>query len=298
MQVAISQARERWGAIDGVIHAAGIAGAGRLASLKSRQDVADVLSPKLDGLDVLVQLLGATALDFVVLMSSVNAVLGAPGLADYGAANAVLDAFVESSDRPPQWRHVVALDWGPWQDVGMAARLTIGSSQRKRQGRVLGTHISPAQGVDAFERALTSHRERLVVVPFDLNDAVANARETMRSAALAVPVNAALPAPPSSPAATDARPVPGSAVTDVEQCISAIWTEMLGVERIGLTDDFFDLGGHSLLATRVLARIDDRLGVRLSLRDVFDAPTVKGLAEKVAAVAPASPGDDREEVEF
>ena len=64
---AIECARARWGAIDGVVHAAGLAGNGRVAFLKSPEDVTAVLSPKTGGLAVLLQLLGNAPLDFVAL---------------------------------------------------------------------------------------------------------------------------------------------------------------------------------------------------------------------------------------
>jgi acyl carrier protein len=77
-----------------------------------------------------------------------------------------------------------------------------------------------------------------------------------------------------------------------EAKIAEIWARLLGIEAVGATDDFFALGGHSLLATRVIARIDERLGVRLTLRDIFEAPTVRMLAKRIAT---AEEADDREE---
>ena len=123
MKRAIDLVRERWGGIDGVVHAAGVPGTGRIAFLKQPDDVRSVLAPKVDGLDVLVRLLGKVPLDFVALMSSINSVLGAPGVSDYAGANAVLDAFPDSELRPTSWKHVVSVDWGPWRDLGMAAKL-------------------------------------------------------------------------------------------------------------------------------------------------------------------------------
>jgi amino acid adenylation domain-containing protein/FkbM family methyltransferase len=69
--------------------------------------------------------------------------------------------------------------------------------------------------------------------------------------------------------------------TPTEEALAAIWSEILGIERIGADDSFLDLGGHSLLATQVLARVRDRLGVALSLRDVFERPVLGALAARV-----------------
>ncbi|HEX3526368.1 MAG TPA: amino acid adenylation domain-containing protein [Thermoanaerobaculia bacterium] len=74
----------------------------------------------------------------------------------------------------------------------------------------------------------------------------------------------------------------------VEEGLAAIWAEVLEQDpaALGTGDDFFALGGHSLLATRVLARVREVFGVALPLRDLFAAPTLAGLAERVRAAAP------------
>ena len=61
--------------------------------------------------------------------------------------------------------------------------------------------------------------------------------------------------------------------------------------------DFFELGGHSLLATRMMSRIYDIFGVRISLRDVFDAPTVKRLTLRISSVQTGTEADIGEEEE-
>ncbi|MER6688139.1 amino acid adenylation domain-containing protein [Streptomyces minutiscleroticus] len=72
-----------------------------------------------------------------------------------------------------------------------------------------------------------------------------------------------------------------------EEAVAAIWTEVLGLERIGAQDDFFALGGHSLLATRVLARLRETFAVELPLRLLFEATTVARLSEAVSEAVEA-----------
>jgi acyl-coenzyme A synthetase/AMP-(fatty) acid ligase len=71
---------------------------------------------------------------------------------------------------------------------------------------------------------------------------------------------------------------------ETEQQLVAIWTVALGVERVGIFDDFFALRGHSLLATKVIARICDVCGVELPLQTMFETPTVAGLARSIEAL--------------
>ena len=93
---------------------------------------------------------------------------------------------------------------------------------------------------------------------------------------------AARPLPGGSPGADAGFVAPRTAA---EERLAAIWSEVLGVERIGVHDDFFALGGHSLLAIRALARIGEAFGVDLPVGDLFAAPTVAALAARLDAVA-------------
>jgi amino acid adenylation domain-containing protein len=75
--------------------------------------------------------------------------------------------------------------------------------------------------------------------------------------------------------------------TEVERALSAVWAEVLGLERVGRQDNFFDLGGHSLLMIRAQALIRERLGREVPVLDLFRFTTVDELAAHLAAAAPA-----------
>ena len=91
----------------------------------------------------------------------------------------------------------------------------------------------------------------------------------------------ALPAPDLTPTVRRAPRTPQ------EGLLCGLFAEVLGVERLGIDDNFFDLGGHSLLAIRLIGRIRATLQTEIAIRSLFEAPTVEALASQIAAGAPA-----------
>ena len=77
--------------------------------------------------------------------------------------------------------------------------------------------------------------------------------------------------------------------SDTERALAGIWESVLGTQEISIRDNFFALGGHSLIAMQVMSRVRDELGAELSLRTIFDAPTVMELAAAVAAALESVP---------
>ncbi|MBU3179544.1 non-ribosomal peptide synthetase, partial [Clostridium estertheticum] len=68
---------------------------------------------------------------------------------------------------------------------------------------------------------------------------------------------------------------------EVEEKLVAIWSKVLGIEKIGINDNFFELGGHSLKATILLGRIYKELNVEVPLKEIFKSPTIKGISEYI-----------------
>jgi amino acid adenylation domain-containing protein/thioester reductase-like protein len=103
-----------------------------------------------------------------------------------------------------------------------------------------------------------------------------------------------LPAPTGASAESDKSYV--AARSDTERAIARVWADILGVDRVGVEDNFFDLGGHSLLTTQVIARVREAFGVNLPLSVLFEQPTVAGLGgvidtalrDGITDVAPAN----------
>ncbi|MFG2074620.1 type I polyketide synthase [Nonomuraea maritima] len=112
-----AEALDRFGRVDGIVHAAGVPGGG-MAEVKERGAADAVMAPKIAGTLALHSAFGDLPLDFVLLCSSVTAVAGGFGQVDYCAANSFMDAYAHV------WPgRVVSANWGAWLEVGMAAEV-------------------------------------------------------------------------------------------------------------------------------------------------------------------------------
>lgn len=131
-------------------------------------------------------------------------------------------------------------------------------------------------GAAELVAALRSHvAER--VPPYMVPDAIVPLAEFPRTPAGKLDRKAL---PPPGEIATEEKEFAGPRDSR-EQTIAAVWCDVLGLERVGVFDNFFLLGGHSLLATRVVARLRDAFGIELPVAALFEAPTIGGLAREI-----------------
>ena len=216
--------------------------------------------------------------DFCLVESSLAGVLGVVGRARHAAANALTDAF--SVRRRATDRGWTSVAWDRWTADGE----TEGEGDGIRESEV------PA----AVERVLALAMVGEPVVLVSTSDLDARVR------AAAAPPAAA----PSDGGTRYARPLPerdyAPPTSRVEEQLAEMWQSLLGIERVGIHDDFFGLGGHSLLATQIISRVRALFSVDLRLAAIFEAPTVARLGELIedAIIAELEAMSDEEVAEM
>ncbi|MBN1204894.1 MAG: SDR family oxidoreductase [Myxococcaceae bacterium] len=267
VRAALAQAEQHFGPVNGVLHAAGITHGpslyGALTDMGPSESEAQ-FGPKVYGTYALEEALRGRSPDFVLLFSSNAAVLGGLGYVTYASANLFLDAFA-ASRRTQGGTRWLSASWDPWPEQ------TRHYSARTSMDRYA---MTVAESVEAFRRLASTGVDGPVVVatgdlPYRLGLWI---NRGSAPKALAAP----------SSRARRARGVYVEPTTPLERKVAELWQELLGVEQVGLHDDFFDLGGHSLLATRIIGRLRTDLNVDLAISKLFEVSTVAGLARAIA----------------
>jgi non-ribosomal peptide synthase protein (TIGR01720 family) len=279
MARAVAEVRGRFGAIHGVIHAAGRAPGGLLLR-HTAASAAAVLAPKVAGTRVLEELFTGAGLDFLVLFSSLASWIGEAGRCDYCAASAFLDAFprrAAAAGAPP----TLAISWDGWREVGMGARRL---PETEEDRAALAGAMSTAEGIEAFRRALAGGPAQLLVSTRALGARLAESRAPTADDYLA-----RLEAERASRRLHPRPPleIPYAApATPAEAALAALWQDLLGIEQVGIDDDFLELGGDSLIGLQLMARAG-QAGFSLTIGQIFEHPTVRELAALPSAAAAA-----------
>jgi len=274
----------------GVVHAAGVLDDGILQKL-DRSRIESVCRPKIGGAVVLDQLTRERDLDFVILFSSLAALVGAAGQANYAAASACLDAFAARQTRPG--RPTLAVNWGLWDGDGLGARL--GARHRESLAAQGFTPLSALEGGRTFDQVLG--RTGSVVVA--RADWVVCAAGRPWSSVLGRYRTGVAGRGGGRSAGWLAHQLRQSPVSDrLEVLRDAVRAQVAAVLRTETADvpvekGFFDQGMDSLLAMELRTRLEAALDTSLSPTVTFDHPTterlVAHLSPRVGVVSPARP---------
>jgi acyl transferase domain-containing protein len=280
MRAVLGTITRTFGQINGVIHAAGVADYAGLVRKRTAEANALVLAPKIKGTINLYKLLEKENLDFIALCSSIFSILAPFGQSGYCAANGFLDSFAHygagirhRQPEPASLPHVLTINWDAWQDVGMAVE-----SIKRIKGDpsfALRNAISPAEGAGILERALTYGFTQVAVSTLDFN--VLEAQKQNHQAAQAT-AN-----PEAGPKAGSAPTGGQTAATEMQETLSRIWRDYLGIERINVHDNFFDIGASSLDIVNVNSQIKKELNRDVPVEIMFEHPSVLLLASYLSA---------------
>src|SRR5581483_6683547 len=150
----------------------------------------------------------------------------------------------------------------------------------------LSVGIRPAEGVEALTRIL-AHAAPPQIAISTVPIAAAGWQVHGEPAALTPLSSAAVPSG-ARYSRQDIGTTFAAPISEVEQAIAAVWQQVLGIERVGREDNFFDLGGHSLLLVQAHAALVERLGRSLPVTDLFQFPTIQSLAEHLRGGEPAA----------
>jgi nonribosomal peptide synthetase DhbF len=224
------------------------------------------------------------------------------------------ERFVANPYGPPGTRMYRTGDLGRWRSDGMLEHAGRADQQVKIRGNrielgeieaALTAHPGVAQAaVIVHERAGQGKQLAAYVVP--VNGAVLDSASLRRAADQRLPdymvpatfvMMDALPLTPNGKLDRRALPAPEQYAgeyrpprTPEEKTMCAIFAELLGMERVGIDDNFFDAGGHSLLAMRLAGRVRTAFGVDLPLREIYASGTVKDLGLAIRAMKVVSNG--------
>ncbi len=256
MRQVVNSVLTRFGRIDGVIHAAGVAGDG-IAHLKSIEEYQRVVKPKLQGTEILLKVLQKEPVGFIVLMSSITSILGYPGQVDYCSANRILDAYAHSNLFHPA-TFCVAMNWQAWRDTGMA----VDSKSKLFQLDETNSNTNE-EGLVLFEKILQSDLHQVIISKSDPNRVHINLGSVTKR---------------KQDTLTDESNLDIDVVTNI---VLSIWREVLGIPNVHLDDDFYELGGHSLLAISLLAKLKNQFHIKIPASILFKAKTVRSFSEAI-----------------
>ncbi len=251
-----------FGRIDGIFHTAGITGKDAFVMINeiNENDIHKQLSAKVGGLINLNNEIKNRSIDFVALQSSISVELGGLGLSLYASANGFMNYFVNKTNGNTKW---LSIDWDTWQfeNDGLADKTGLAKYSLK-----------PEQGIKMLDSLINSAVNGNVIISTgDLNERIEEiskgkeSSEEENTGSLHERPN--IPTPYKEPK------------TELEKEILTVWQKLLGIEKIGIYDNFFDLGGNSLSGTQLVSELREKFQVELPLQSLFDDPTISGVAE-------------------
>jgi acyl transferase domain-containing protein/thioesterase domain-containing protein/acyl carrier protein len=269
---------QNYGQLNGIIHAAGVLRDSFIVK-KTKAEIQEVLDAKTTGLVNLDQAWGGRPLDFFLSFSSVAAVWGEAGQADYAMGNAFLDAYTQYRNKlvtaGTRKGKTIAINWPYWQEGGMT--LTPGIIRHYKESRGI-VPLETADGINAFYDIMRSGASQVMVVQ-------GNAAKIKK---LLSPVLATNGVPVPQPS-QDAPPA-----ADIGALLKQKVAELLQIDVQEIDEDtpLIEYGFDSILFTEFARKLGDAFNLELSPAVFFNYQTLQALAEYLST-RKAIPANDR-----
>ena len=275
MRRVIERSYQRFGTLHGVIHGAGIVGNKGYREIKEsdRDNCDGHFQAKAHGLLVLEQVLEGKALDFCLLLSSLTSVLGGIGQAAYASSNIYMDSFARRHNRTSSPMPWLSVNWDVWRshddaaidsDLGTTLKeLGMSAEEATERWKPLGREDrQPTCRVDGRSKYKNQSMDQTRITECPGTDASAS------------PTRSTFSQRPVCKRTMTRR------VTKPRNRLS-VWRDALGIDEVGINDSFSQLGGHSLLAIRIVSELRKAFQIDLSIKALFDAPTVAELSSYI-----------------
>jgi acyl transferase domain-containing protein/acyl carrier protein len=296
MRQVISAAERHFGNINGIIHTAGVVGRDSVCIVAEidKQRAQLNFRPKIHGMLVLEKVLRKKNLDFCLLMSSISSVLGGLGLAAYSAANLFMDTFTRklNLESPISW---ICVNWDGWRTPTHEANQPAGFSAAAWEDFAM----TPEQGIESFQRILSLESPGHVVHSTGPLQARINQwlnLESLRQKQSS-PVKKGHSSLYSRPGLLQPYTAPRN---QMEEIIADVWQTFLGINQVGINDNFFDLKATSLDIVRVNSILRNKLKKDIPAVTMFKYPTIGTLARFLSQEGiigePSREETDREEI--
>lgn len=262
--------------LSGIIHAAGMVQDGLLVN-QTWEQFYQVFAAKITGTQNLHELTQGQPLDFFVLYSSVAAVLGSPGQANYGAANAFMDALAHA--RRAAGLPAVSINWGAWAQVGLAARYGLDA---RAEAMGLG-RIAPETGLAVLEAVMAGTAVQMVATPVEWSRYLGQFARVPSLLQAIAPQQVEKPQPPQP--SWQAELMQATEAKRDQLLMAFVRAEVgavMGSARLDMERPLPNLGMDSLMAIQIRHRINQVLGVDVPVATLLEGVSGANLAGLLA----------------
>ncbi|PIF44697.1 acyl transferase domain-containing protein [Chryseobacterium sp. 52] len=250
---------EKYGQINGIIQAVG--------QYESKNN-SEIFGSKVKGTLILDHVFKNIELEMFILFSSLNSVIPVYGQSEYAASSCFLDGYANYR-KTVLGKPTLVINWDRWQGMGSAAKVE--KTFKKLTGTELDVSLSEQEGVEAFDKMIRTQNTQVLVSCYDLQNKIEINRMGLSRLLQDIKIK-------DSIATTEKQLVYKENLDDsLEAKIERIWKNIIGIDAIGIYENFFEIGGHSLMAARIISHIKKEMNAEISLVEFFKEPTIANL---------------------